>query len=161
MLEQLEATPLSSLMREELWGWPLALTIHAFGTAIVVGFMLIISLRLLGVFAVIPYSALQRLFPVIWFGIVLQILSGAALWMAKPTQYTADVAFLTKLALIIIGIWLTRSFQVTIKREASTWEASGNAPSGATTFVAGAFLVWCVVLVTGRLTAHFGSLAIG
>jgi len=29
-------------------GWPLALTIHAFGTATVVGLMFIIGLRLLG-----------------------------------------------------------------------------------------------------------------
>ena len=161
MLEQLEGTELSSLIRDELWGWPLALTLHAFGTAIVVGFTIILSLRLLGFFASIPYAALSRLFPVVWAAIALQVLSGAALWMAKPTQYAADVAFLLKVALIIVGIVLTLYFQRTIRREAAGWEAAGSAPSGATRLVATALLVWCCVLVAGRLTAHLGSLTIG
>jgi hypothetical protein len=161
MLEQLEGTELSSLIRDELWGWPLALTLHAFGTAIVVGFMIIISLRFFGFFPAIPYRSLSRLFLVIWAAIALQILSGLALWMAKPTQYAADIAFLSKVALIVIGIVLTLYFQGTIRREASAWEASGAAPPRATRLVAAALLVWCAVLVTGRLTAHLGSLAIG
>jgi hypothetical protein len=161
MLQQLEGTELSSLIRDELWGWPLALTLHAFGTAIVIGFMIIISLRFFGFFASIPYGGLRRLFPVIWAAIALQIVSGFALWMAKPTQYAADVAFLLKVALIALGIVLTLYFQRTIGREADTWEASGAAPSRATRFVAAALLVWCAVLITGRLTAHLGSLAIG
>ncbi|HLH96364.1 MAG TPA: hypothetical protein VKW08_14715 [Xanthobacteraceae bacterium] len=161
MLEKLEGTELSSLIRDELWGWPLALTLHAFGTAIVIGFMIIISLRLFGFFATIPYATLGRLFPVIWAAIVLQILSGAALWMAKPTQYAADIAFLLKAALIVIGLVLTLYFQRTIRREAAGWETSGAAPSHAARFVAAALLVWCAVLVTGRLTAHLGSLSLG
>jgi hypothetical protein len=160
MLEQLEGSELSSLIRSELWGWPLALTIHAFGTAIVIGFMLIISLRFLGFFAMIPYRTLRSLFPLLWFAILLQILSGLALWMAKPTQYAADAAFLAKVALIGLGIILTLHFQSTIKREGTAWEGSG-APSSATRVAAAAFLVWCCVLVAGRLTAHLGSLAIG
>src|SRR5579871_3186974 len=107
MLEQLEGTELSSLIRDELWGWPLALTLHAFGTAIVVGFMIIICLRFFGFFAAIPYPTLSRLFPIVWAAITLQILSGLALWMTKPTQYAADVAFLSKVALIVLGIVLT------------------------------------------------------
>jgi hypothetical protein len=161
MLEQLEGSDLSALIRDELWGWPLALTIHAFGTAIVVGFMLILCLRLFGFFAMIPYGALGRLFPVIWAAIALQLLSGLALWMAKPTQYSADTAFLLKAVLIIVGIVLTLYFQGTIKREAPAWETSGAAPARATRYIAVAFLVWCCVLVAGRLTAHLGSLAIG
>jgi len=35
---------------QESWGWPVALTLHAFGTATIVGLMAIISLRMLGLF---------------------------------------------------------------------------------------------------------------
>jgi hypothetical protein len=65
-------------------GWPIALTIHAFGTAIVVGLMAIIALRLIGFFPGIPYTSLNSLFPYIWVAIVFQALSGATLWMTKP-----------------------------------------------------------------------------
>jgi hypothetical protein len=161
VLTWLESTQFSALVRGELWGWPLALTVHAFGTAVVIGFILIISLRLLGLFETIPYTSLNRLFPVIWVALVVQLLSGFALWMTKPTQYVADVAFMLKFSLVIVGIIVTLYVYGTIKREAAAWEAAGAVSSRAVKFVAVALLVWCSVLVTGRLTAHLGSLYTG
>jgi hypothetical protein len=158
VLAWLEGTQFSALVRGELWGWPLALTVHAFGTAVVIGFIFIISLRLLGLFETIPYSSLNRLFPIIWGALVLQFLSGFTLWMTKPTQYVADVAFVLKFFLVIVGVILTLYFYGTIKREAASWEAKGAVSSRGLKFVAATFLVWCGVLVAGRLTAYLGSI---
>ena len=158
MLAWLESTQFSALVRGELWGWPLALTIHAFGTAVVIGFVFIIGLRLFGLFETIPYRSLDRLFPAIWVAFVLQFLSGFALWMTKPTQYVADGAFVLKLLLVVVGFVLTLYFYGALKREAAAWDAAGAIPSRAGKFVAVALLVWCGVVVAGRLTAHLGSL---
>lgn len=158
MLAWLEGTQYSAWVRGELWGWPLVLTVHAFGTAVVIGFILIINLRLLGLFETIPYSSLNRLFPVVWVALVLQFLSGFALWMTKPTQYVADVAFVLKFSLVIVGVILTLYFYGTIKREAASWEAKGAVSSRGLKFVAATTLVWCGVLVAGRLTAYLGSI---
>jgi hypothetical protein len=161
VLAWLEGSQYSAWVRGELWGWPLALTIHAFGTALVIGFTFIISLRLLGLFETIPYAALNRLFPVLWVALVLQFLSGFTLWMTKPTQYVADGAFVLKFLLVIVGIVLTWSFSGTIKREAAAWEAAGAVSSRGVKFVAASLLVWCSVLVAGRLTAYLGSIPVG
>jgi len=158
VLAWLEGTQYSAWVRGELWGWPLVLTVHAFGTAVVIGFILIINLRLLGLFETIPYSSLNRLFPVVWVALVLQFLSGFALWMTKPTQYVADVAFVLKFSLVIVGVVLTLYFYGTIKREAASWEAKGAVSSRGLKFVAATTLVWCGVLVAGRLTAYLGSI---
>jgi hypothetical protein len=148
-------------MRGELWGWPLALTVHAFGTALVIGLIFIINLRLLGLFETIPYASLDRLFPVIWVALAIQVLSGFTLWMTKPTQYVADGAFVLKLALVIVGVILTLSFSGTIKREAAAWDAAGSVSSRGIKFVAATLLVWCSVLIAGRLTAYLGSIYTG
>jgi hypothetical protein len=158
VLAWLEGSQFSAWVRGELWGWPLALTVHAFGTAVVIGFIFIINLRLLGLFESIPYGSLNRLFPVVWVALVLQFLSGFALWMTKPTQYVADVAFVLKFSLVIVGVILTLYFSQTIKREAASWEAKGAVSSRALKFVAATFLVWCGVLVAGRMTAYLGSI---
>jgi hypothetical protein len=160
MLPWLESTQYSAWMRSELWGWPLALTLHAFGTALVFGFMLIISLRLVGLFETIPYPMLRRLFSVVWVGVALQLLTGLALWVTKPTQYVADVAFMLKVALVLIGIVLTLASQAMVRREADAWQAAGVSSKGAK-FIAATLLVWCGALVAGRLTAHLGSFYIG
>jgi hypothetical protein len=158
VLEWLENTQFSAWVRTELWGWPLALTLHALGTALVIGFILIIGLRLFGLFKLIPYTLLNRLFPVVWAALVLQFLSGFTLWMTKPTQYVEDVAFVLKFLFIIVGVILTLSFYRTIQREAASWEAKAAVSSRGVRLGAAALLVWCVVLVAGRLTAHLGAI---
>jgi predicted ABC-type exoprotein transport system permease subunit len=158
VLQSLEGSQYSVWIRDELWGWPLALTLHAFGTAVVVGFVLIITLRLLGLFETIPYAALNRLFPVIWAAVVLQFLSGFALWMAKPTRYVVDGAFVLKFLLVVVGIVLTSYFYATLKREGASWQAAGAVSSRGVKFVAATALVWCAVLVLGRMTAYLGSI---
>jgi hypothetical protein len=158
VLAWLESSQYAVWVRGELWGWPLALTVHAFGTALVVGFIFIINLRLLGLFETIPYTSLNRLFPVVWVALVLQLLSGFTLWMTKPTRYVADGAFVLKFSLVIVGAILTLYFYRTIKREAAAWEAAGGVSSRGVKFVAATLLVWCGVVVAGRLTAHLGSI---
>jgi hypothetical protein len=157
MLSWLEGSDFSAWVRDELWGWPLALTLHAFGTAVVIGFVLIVGLRLFGLFEAIPYGSLSRLFPVIWIAFVLQLLSGFALWATKPTQYVTDLAFALKILFVVVGAVLTLYFQGAIRREAAAWEATGVS-SRTLKFVAATLLLWCGVLVTGRLTAYLGSI---
>ena len=159
MLSWLENTDYATFIRgDSLWGLPLALTVHAFGTALAVGFTFIISLRLLGWFETIPYTSLRRLFPVFWAGIALEILSGIPLWMTKPARYVDDVAFLLKILFIIIGIVLAVYSYGMIKREAASWDAKGVVSSREVQFAAASLLVWSFVLIAGRLTAYLGSI---
>lgn len=141
-------------------GWPTALTIHVLGTALVIGLIFIVNLRLLGLFDTISYTSLKRLFPAIWAGFAVQFLSGAALWATKPTRYAVDVAFLLKLALVVAGFILTLYLYGAMKREAGSWEA-GTVSSHGTKFVVPSLLIWCGVVIAGRLTAYLGALPIG
>jgi hypothetical protein len=161
VLAWLESSQFAAAVRGELWGWPLALTVHAFGTALVIGFIFIISLRLLGFFETIPYKSLNQLFPVIWAALVLQFLSGFTLWTTKPTRYVVDGAFMLKSLLVVVGIILTLYLYRTIKREAVAWEAAGAVTSHEVKFVAANLMVWCGVLVAGRLTAYLGPIYSG
>src|SRR5947209_19192817 len=108
----------------ESWGWPLALTIHAFGTAMVVGLTFIIGLRLFGLYGTIPYTSMNKLVPFIWFAAACQIISGVTLWITKPGQYLADGMIEIKFTLDIIALVDTRYFQMTMKREAADWETN-------------------------------------
>jgi hypothetical protein len=157
VLEWLTNTPYADWVRES-WGWPLALTIHAFGTATVVGFIFIIGLRLFGLFKTIPYTALNSLFPFIWIAIALQVMSGFTLWMTKPAQYLGAGMFLFKISFVIIGIIVTIFFQKTLHREAPAWEKMGTVPTRNLKFVTALVLVWAAVNIAGRLTAYLTSL---
>lgn len=158
MLELLEGSSFSAMVREQLWGWPLFLTIHAFGTALVIGLMLILGLRVMGIFNQIPFATMNRMVPVVWGALCVQFVSGFVLWAAKPTRYVVDGAFLLKVILIIAGIVLTRQFQAMLEQEATVWDTKGAVSPQVTTFAAASFLVWCGVLIAGRLTGFLGSI---
>lgn len=158
MLEELAQTPYASWVRESVWGWPLSLTVHAFGTAVVVGLIFIIGLRVFGLFRVIPYEALVKLVPLIWIAIVFQALSGSSLWMTKPEKYMFDVMFLTKISLVIIGIVITWLFYGRFRREAARWDAEGKVSPWGMRLAALSVVAWFCVTIAGRLTAYLGTL---
>jgi hypothetical protein len=157
MLEWLAHTRYAEWV-DQSWGWPLALTIHAFGTATVVGFVFIIGLRLFGVFQPIPYTALNKLIPIVWIAVVFQVASGVTLWMTKPAQYLADGMFEVKVALVIIAIIALGYFQATLRREAAAWEAKGRVSPRGLKLGITVCLLWAAVTIGGRLTAYLGSL---
>jgi hypothetical protein len=157
VLEWLQTTEYSQWVRES-WGWALALTVHAFGNAIVVGFVLIMAMRLFGLFRTIPYTALPKLFPFIWVAICFQVASGFTLWMSKPGRYVKDGVFDIKFSLVVIGIVLLVYFQRTITRESPDWQKAGKVTSGGIRLAAAAALCWAFVIIMGRLTAYLGSL---
>ena len=160
MLDWLAHTSYAEWVNQS-WGWPLALTIHAFGTATVVGLIFIIGLRLFGLFPTIPYSAMNKLVPYIWFAAACQIISGVTLWMTKPAQYLADGMFEVKISFLVLALVVMWHLQQTMKREAASWEAKGAVSPRGLKLVSAACLLWAAVLVGGRLTAYLGSLYLG
>lgn len=157
MFGWLESTEYSAWVRESS-GWPIALTFHAFGNAVVVGLTFIIAMRLLGLFKTIPYTSLERLIPYIWVGFACQVLSGFTLWASKPDRYLADPMFDTKFSFVILGAILTRYFATVLKQEAPAWQAAGKTSTRGVQIVCVTAFAWAAVLTTGRLTAYLSTL---
>ena len=157
MLDWLANTDYAAWVRQS-WGWALALTFHAFGNAIVVGLIFIIALRMLGFFRAIPYTSLNRLLPVIWIALVVQIVSGTTLWMSKPAKYLSDGMFQWKFAFVVLATITTLFFHQMLRRDTPSWQANGTVTVAGKRFVAATALLWAAVLVAGRLTAYLGQL---
>ena len=157
MFEWLEQTDYAAWVRES-WGWPIALTLHAFGMAVVVSIMFIMALRLVGLFRTLPYSWLRKLVPLAWLGILCQVLSGLTLLITKPAQYLNDLVFDSKMGFLLASLVATLWFQSVLKREAAGWDATGRVSSRGLQLVVLTALLWAAVTIGGRLTAYLGSL---
>lgn len=157
MLDWIANTDYAAWVRQS-WGWALALTFHAFGNAIVVGLIFIIALRMLGFFRSIPYTSLNRLLPVLWIGLVVQVVSGTTLWASKPAKYLADGMFQWKFTFVVLATVATIFFHQMLRRETPGWQANGTVTLAGKRFVAVTALLWAAVLVAGRLTAYLGQL---
>lgn len=111
-LRWLEHSSLGFMSRETFWLFPLGEIVHFFGLCLLVGAMLVIDLRLLGMLRRIPVAATLQLVPVALAGFLLNLFSGIIFISAYPQNYYPSTAFRIKMAVIAIGginaIWFGR-----------------------------------------------------
>ena len=101
-LQTIEQSAVSTWIRDtpSLVGFWFIISLHAIGMGLLVGASIVIGLRLLGVANDLPISALKRLYPIVWTGFWLQLVSGTVLLIGYPTKSLTSPAFYVKLALI-------------------------------------------------------------
>lgn len=153
-LSWLESTAYAQWILTGLNGWPIMLTAHAIGLAIVVGIVFVLDLRILGVLRQIPYTALHRFMSIAWLGIITNVISGFSLFMTQATVYVTSVPFLFKIACIALGIVNLVYIQKMLQRDAASWEMSAAVPREARLLAGSSIAVWGLAVVTGRLIAY-------
>jgi hypothetical protein len=148
----LEASSLAEWVRSSTPGYPTMITAHAFGMAIMVGLALILNLRLLGWFAGIPLQALHRLLKVAWLGLLINTISGSALFTAQATSYIVDWVFMTKMLLVLLGVITAAVLQPAIAN-AGSW-SGGQTPGNIKAIASISIVFWLGAIIMGRLTAY-------
>ena len=145
-LTWLETSSVGVWIRESLWGYPIVLSSHAVGMAIVVGVVTMIDIRVLGYAKQIPITSFRSLFNLAWGGFALNFISGCLLFTGDPVKFFNDWPFRIKISLIILGmisVWL-------LLRELKSNESSGKAR----TIAVFSLLCWFGAITAGRLTAY-------
>ncbi len=101
----LEALALAEWLRYSRWSYATLSAIHILGIALLIGAVLPLSLRLLGLWASIEIGPLYRVLSrVAGTGLIIALLSGSLLFATRATEYAALDLFIAKLALIAAGI---------------------------------------------------------
>jgi hypothetical protein len=139
-------------VRETLWMYPVMLTLHAVGMAIVVGLLLMVNLRVLGFAKAIPLASMKGVNSVVVSGFAVNFLSGAMLFVGDAPRYATSAPFLIKMLCIVIGGVLA---WVLARMLAATPPDRSGATSGhARALAALSTVVWLVAITAGRLTAY-------
>ena len=149
-------TPISMVIQSVSWIIPVVQSIHIMAVTIVVGSVLAVDMKLLGVVGRgSPISgATRRFLPWIWVALVVLLLTGSILTMAEPRRELINIVFRLKMALILVVCAVTGAFQVTVSRNASAW---GDRPSNqwqARLLAVGTLAVWIAIVFCGRWIAY-------
>jgi hypothetical protein len=153
MLEWLQSTALSTWIREadSLLAFPGILTVHTLGLGVLVGAAAVLDLRLLGIGGRMPLGPMRDLFPVMWFGFVLNALTGTMLFAADAARRGTSLFFLMKLTFVAVGV----ATMVLIKRQVYGPTADPITPSaGARRLAFLSLVVWTAAITAGRLLAY-------
>lgn len=149
MFDWLERTRAAILIQESLWGYPIVLSGHAVGMAVLVGLVLMINFRLLGFAPRMPLASLSIFIRVAMLGLVVNVVSGSMLFAANASGFVESTPFRVKILLLLVGGILLYVVARRLPPGAST------APSrGMRVLAAVSCLVWIGVIVSGRLIAY-------
>src|SRR5579864_8556583 len=154
ILESLENTSISLFIRESdsLLGFPGILTTHAFGYCFIMATNLIVSLRMLGYAASIPFKPLRRLFPVMWLGLIVTTITGVLLVMAAAQKRVPNPILWFKMVLLAVATPMMWKFQMKVFEDPSVDES--NIPSNARTMAACQIALWMLIMISGRLIPY-------
>ena len=153
LLVALEGTALAQALRGSRWGYAALNAAHIFAIALLIGSVVPLNLRLLGVWRGISREAVVRvLAPVATGGLILALLTGPLLFSVRAQEYSGIGFLQAKLAFIAVGVLSTLALCWThgfLLRDAPRARLAGHAILST--------VCWLGALVCGRLIAFAGD----
>ena len=151
----LESLPLSTFIRQSnsLWAFPMFLFAHTLGMSVVAGGASMIDLALLGCWPrSAPVKPRERLYPAIWAGFWLNLITGSVLLAADATKRLTNPDFFVKMVCVFAGVYLLS----TMRKKVFNDPQLDLAPvSGQAKMLAWLSLAcWFGAILTGRLLAY-------
>lgn len=155
LLAAVGASGVAVFLRSSQYVYPLVNAAHILGFALLVGTIAALDARILGFARGIRLDEASRLLlPFTIGGLLLAIVTGAALFSVKPEEYAANPVFLVKLGLIVLAVANALSLRVRPAWRAAL--AGGTVTPGVRVTAVLSLCLWVAVLVAGRLIAFFG-----
>ncbi len=149
VLNWLDSTSLSLWLKESpsVWALPTVLTLHTMGMGVLVGASWMLDLRLLGVGRNVPLSSYRWVFPVLWVGLVINIVTGILLFIKDPTKWGTALPFFVKMLLVIASV-------VTLMPARSLVLGGAEGKRDVRFLAIASILAWTGAVTAGRLLAY-------
>jgi len=137
------------------WMWPTCETLHFVGLSLLLGVVLVVDLRVLGVMKGVSFQSLHRLLPWAALGFGVNIGTGMLFFVGIPGQYTKNPAFYWKIGLAMLaGL---NALYFTMLDEPWGLGAKEDAPLTAKIAAGSAMLLWLGVLYFGSMLPFIGN----
>ena len=153
ILTALEDSGFSMMVKESSTAYVAVLAFHTIGLAFLVGISGAIAMRILGAARSMPLEPMQDFFPLMYTGLLINVVTGVVLFCLYPTNYATDLAFYIKLGAIVVAVVSLR------KLSALLFESGADADAAAETKRAKVLaitllVVWLIATTAGRVTAY-------
>jgi uncharacterized membrane protein len=127
-------------------------TVHFFGFALIFGVAFAVSLRVLGFWKSMPFSAVHRILPLGVLGVTTNVFSGMLILQADSPRYLNEITFVPKVIFITIGAIAVLYFSTSER----LWQvkAGEDAPMSSKWVAALVLISWIGVIMGGRLLPY-------
>jgi hypothetical protein len=158
-LNALEQSKFSRWVLESgsIFAYPTILFMHSIGMALVAGLAAAIDLRLLGFAPKVPVRPLERLYPLIWWGFGINLLTGTILLVADATTKAINPDFWIKMVFVFSGVAILKIMRSRIFSDPALDKAP--LPARAKALASISLVCWIGAVTAGRLLAYVGPTA--
>ena len=150
--EALAASGISEWMRSSLRALPVIESIHVMAVSVVYGTIVMVDLRLLGVFDVRrPFTRVfAEITRLTWVAFATAAVTGSLMFMPNATTYIVNTAFGLKMAALLCAGVNVALFQFTTLRTVASWDTAAQPPLSGRLAGAISIVIWSSVIVFGR-----------
>lgn len=148
----LEASAIATAIRNSLYLFAVIESFHVVGVAVVVGTVLVIDLRLLGLASSRrPFSAIAAdVFRWTWLAFALAVTTGGLMFVTNATSYYVNTYFRVKMAMLLLAGLNMAAFELTARRSLQAWDRDVTAPRSGRRVALLSLAIWVVVVFLGR-----------
>jgi hypothetical protein len=152
LISYLENSSLADNIRENDLLFPLIESVHVLAICLVVGSILAVDLRLLGIASINrPLSRVTAgILPLTWGAFAVAVASGGLLFISNATKYLGNGFFIAKLCLIGAAGVNMAIFHFIGAKDLSRWENDARLPLPARLAGGVSILLWIAVVACGR-----------
>jgi uncharacterized membrane protein YgdD (TMEM256/DUF423 family) len=153
----LASTPPSVFIQEHnAWAIPAIQSVHIVGIALVMGSVLMIDLRILGLAWTdrTLQQTTSRFGPWLTGSLWLLLATGLLMVVGEPVRELVTFSFWLKMALVSLGAAVAVAFQRALRRHEQQWERTLVHQPSIKALAVLTFLVWVGVIFLGRLIAY-------
>jgi len=150
----LESTSIANAIRTIPWLYPAFETGHYIGLSLLVGGIMLIDLRVLGMARGLPLKSMIGMLPFVWVGFAINVLTGSLLFIYGATSFGTNAAFLVKMGFLVLAGLNALAFDLSVRRSGGAWVAADRPPPSAKGFATLSLFFWLCVVTTGRWMAY-------
>jgi len=154
LLIWLESTWIADAIRTLIWLYPALETTHYIGLSLLLGGIMLIDLRLLGIARSLPIPDMVGLLPWVWIGFLINVMTGSLMFIYGATSFGLNRAFWLKMSLMAVAGINALIFTVAAARSGQDWVTRGQTPVYIKTIATASMVLWIGVMTTGRWMAY-------
>lgn len=151
-LQSLQGLPIPTDLREDGWSFQIVECIHVLAITFVVGTVVMVDFRLLGVAS--RQRAVSRLtseiLPWTWAGFVVALTSGSLMFSSAALKYFDNTPFRIKFVMMVLAGINMSVFHLTTARSMAHWDEHPSPPFLAKLAGGLSIACWLGVIAAGR-----------
>lgn len=160
ILDSLENSGIGTWVTQSGSGFYILLAFHSIGMGLVVGVMMVVSMRVLGLLRGISPAALPKLAGLSWYGFWINAISGALLFTGEANKMFYNWSFRWKIICVVVGMFVTYQLTRNVLKPAAAGDTARLESQGARTQAIVLMLIWAAAIFCGRWIAYLGQMEV-